>query len=184
MKQFPWDTQICSLNFGNLVHEEAQVNISLLLQWVDTSFFVENKEFELKSKSASRIVVQFNNGASVANTPTAVFTFELRRKATYYVLNILIPTVVLSVLSLIVFCIPIDAGEKMSLGITVLLSFSVYMLILSENTPETSENVPILCKYRFQFSISIVFQESFVFAVVLMLLRWLVETIIFQFPNL
>ena len=53
----------------------------------------------------------------------------------------------LSMLTLLVFCMPPDAGEKVSLSITVLLSFTVFMLMVSDNMPQTSNNIPILGKY-------------------------------------
>lgn len=38
-------------------------------------------------------------------------------------------------------------GEKISLGITVLLAFSVFMLLIAENIPATSETVPLIVIY-------------------------------------
>lgn len=53
----------------------------------------------------------------------------------------------LSILTLMVFCIPPDSSEKIALGVTVLLSFSVFMLAISEKLPETSESIPLLGIY-------------------------------------
>ena len=61
-------------------------------------------------------------------------------------LNIILPCVSLNVLSLLAFCLPPDAGEKVTLGITVLLSYSVFMLLVAENMPPTSEFVPLIGK--------------------------------------
>ena len=63
-------------------------------------------------------------------------------------LNIILPCVSLNVLSLLAFCLPPDAGEKVTLGITVLLSYSVFMLLVAENMPPTSEFVPLIGKPR------------------------------------
>ncbi len=41
---------------------------------------------------------------------------------------------------------PSHSGEKLSLGITVLLAFSVFILVIAESTPETSDYSPILGK--------------------------------------
>jgi hypothetical protein len=41
-----------------------------------------------------------------------------------------------------------DSGEKITLGLTVLLSLSVFMLLIAENTPATSFFVPLLGKYE------------------------------------
>ena len=45
------------------------------------------------------------------------------------------------------FWLPPDSGEKITLGITVLLAFSVFMLLIAENIPATSEMIPIICIY-------------------------------------
>ncbi len=68
----------------------------------------------------------------------------MRRKPLYYVMNIMLPCLMLSLLDLLVFCLPPESGEKVSLGITVLLSFSVFLLVIADNVPQTSETAPLL----------------------------------------
>ncbi len=75
------------------------------------------------------------------------FSLELKRKSMFYVLNIILPCVMLSVLQLMVFRVPSAAGEKVSLSITLLLSFTVFLLMVSDNMPQTSTSVPLLGKY-------------------------------------
>ena len=58
--------------------------------------------------------------------------------------NILIPLSVLVTMDLLMFLLPVNSGEKISLGITVLLSFTVYMLFIADNLPRTSDDVPII----------------------------------------
>ena len=70
----------------------------------------------------------------------------LERKARYTIINVLIPIILLSVMDLLVFWLPPESGEKVSLGITVLLSFSVFLTVVDEGLPRTSDNVPILSK--------------------------------------
>ena len=72
------------------------------------------------------------------------FTIYMRRKPLYYVMNIMLPCLMLSLLDLLVFCLPPESGEKVSLGITVLLSFSVFLLVIADNVPQTSETAPLL----------------------------------------
>jgi hypothetical protein len=55
----------------------------------------------------------------------------------------------MSALTLLVFCLPPDSGEKVTMGITVLLAFSVFLLRMGEDLPETSEYIPLLSKYAF-----------------------------------
>ena len=44
------------------------------------------------------------------------FKVGLRRRYLFYVLNVILPCSLLSILVMIVFCLPPDAGEKISLG--------------------------------------------------------------------
>jgi len=76
--------------------------------------------------------------------PYVEFTLYLRRRYTFYVMNIIVPCTLLSVLVMVVFCLPPDAGEKISLGISVLLAFTVFLLMVAENVPRTSLHTPII----------------------------------------
>ena len=60
----------------------------------------------------------------------------------YYIL----PTMLLLAIGLLVFLLPPESGERVSLGITVLLSMTVYQLLLSDIVPHTSDVVPVLGK--------------------------------------
>lgn len=50
--------------------------------------------------------------------PDVTFTVVMRRRTLYYGLNLLIPCVLISTLALLVFLLPADSGEKISLGKT------------------------------------------------------------------
>uniref|UniRef100_A0A4W5QD81 Si:ch73-380n15.2 n=1 Tax=Hucho hucho TaxID=62062 RepID=A0A4W5QD81_9TELE len=87
--------------------------------------------------------------------PDVTFTVTMRRRTLYYGLNLLIPCVLISGLALLVFLLPADSGEKISLGITVLLSLTVFMLLVAEIMPATSDSVPLIGQY-FSFAMMIV----------------------------
>ena len=46
-----------------------------------------------------------------------------------------------------VYWLPPEAGEKVSLGVMVLLAFSVFQTVISESTPENSDFTPLLSQY-------------------------------------
>ncbi|KAK2165088.1 hypothetical protein LSH36_55g08048 [Paralvinella palmiformis] len=71
------------------------------------------------------------------------FTLFLSRRHRFFTLNLVLPCAMLSSLTLVTFLSPPDQGEKISLGISILLSFSVFLLSLSENMPKTSEKLPL-----------------------------------------
>ncbi|KFO23997.1 Neuronal acetylcholine receptor subunit alpha-10 [Fukomys damarensis] len=74
------------------------------------------------------------------------FTLLLRRRAAAYVCNLLLPCVLISLLAPLAFHLPADSGEKVSLGVTVLLALTVFQLLLAESMPP-AESVPLIGKY-------------------------------------
>jgi nicotinic acetylcholine receptor len=75
--------------------------------------------------------------------PMAYLELTLKRVPYYFVFNIIMPTVCLSTLSTLVFLIPAHAGEKMGLSVTLLMSYSVILLLLADNVPR-SNSLPIM----------------------------------------
>ena len=59
----------------------------------------------------------------------------------------MIPVCLLSFLCCAVFLLPPDSGEKIGYALTVLLSYAVYLSLISENIPEDSLNVSLLSEY-------------------------------------
>ena len=78
----------------------------------------------------------------VYDLPTVSLTVV--RRPTYYIINVLIPCLMLCVLVLCNFFLPPDSGEKVSLGITVLLAFTVFQLLIAELIPTSAVGTPIL----------------------------------------
>lgn len=79
--------------------------------------------------------------------PDIFFNITMRRKTLFYTVNLIIPCVGISFLSILVFYLPSDSGEKVSLSISILLSLTVFFLLLAEIIPPTSLAVPLLGKY-------------------------------------
>ncbi|XP_050390063.1 acetylcholine receptor subunit delta-like [Patella vulgata] len=71
----------------------------------------------------------------------------LSRYPLFYVLTIILPICLLVVLNPVVFLVPAESGEKISLPVSILLAYSVILSALSELLPEVSENISILGVY-------------------------------------
>ena len=79
--------------------------------------------------------------------PDVTFHITIRRKTLFYTINLIIPCVAISFLTVLVFYLPTDSGEKISLCISILLSLTVFFLLLSDLIPPTSLVVPLIGKY-------------------------------------
>jgi len=72
------------------------------------------------------------------------YTVHIRRRSLYYAFNVVIPCVMLSCLTLLTFCLPCNSREKIGLGLTVFLTFSMFMLLIDEAVPTSSESIPLI----------------------------------------
>lgn len=75
------------------------------------------------------------------------FYITIRRKTLFYTVNLILPTVLISFLCVLVFYLPAEAGEKVTLGISILLSLVVFLLLVSKILPPTSLVLPLIAKY-------------------------------------
>ncbi|XP_046373223.1 neuronal acetylcholine receptor subunit alpha-10-like isoform X2 [Haliotis rufescens] len=143
---FPFDDQVCKMKIGSWAYDGFQVNVyNRSATAVDLSNYVENGEWDLVSVEAIRNVVYYQ--CCPEPFPDVTFTIHLRRRTLYYTYNVITPCIMLSTLTLLVFWMSPESGEKVTLGLTVLLAFSVFMLLIAENMPATSSFVPLIGIY-------------------------------------
>ena len=76
--------------------------------------------------------------------PDLTFHITLKRKPLFYLYNLLFPCVVLVVTDAMVFLLPPESGEKVTLAITVLLAMMVFLTVIMQNIPTTSLVIPLL----------------------------------------
>ncbi|KAI6225567.1 Neuronal acetylcholine receptor subunit alpha-10 [Aphelenchoides besseyi] len=142
---FPFDDQLCSLKFGSWSYHGFQLDITNRSLNIDLSNYVESGEFELIRVHQKRSVVKYS--CCPEEYPDIRFYLHVRRKILYYLHNVIFPCSLLSVLTLFGFFLPPDSNEKVGLFITILLSFSVFVLAIAEKMPETSDSLPLIGLY-------------------------------------
>ncbi|XP_059145926.1 neuronal acetylcholine receptor subunit alpha-7-like [Physella acuta] len=119
---YPFDTQSCSIVLGlygegvTVLVEPSILNESALV-------------FDLKTFQGEweKISTSFEVKASLIEMPYLVLSVSIRRATLYYILCVVIPMVVTSLLTLVVFWIPPDSGEKMSFMVSIYMSTSLFL---------------------------------------------------------
>lgn len=78
--------------------------------------------------------------------PKVVLEVHLRRRFYYYLVNLVVPCSLIAVMVLLSFVLPPEAGERISLGITVLMAMAIFQELTSEKLPVESKFTPLLGK--------------------------------------
>ncbi|XP_051262721.1 neuronal acetylcholine receptor subunit alpha-7-like isoform X1 [Dicentrarchus labrax] len=143
VRWFPFDIQRCELKFGSWTFDGWLLDLQM--KEADVSGYMRNGEWDLLEVPGGRHEIFYDCCAEPY--PDVTFVVTLRRRTLFYALNLLLPCVLLSSMTLLVFLLPANSGEKISLGITVLLSLTVFMLMVAEIMPATSDSVPLIGQY-------------------------------------
>ncbi|XP_073983117.1 nicotinic acetylcholine receptor beta1 [Rhodnius prolixus] len=142
---FPFDQQTCIMKFGSWTFNGDQVSLALYndKNYVDLSDYWKSGTWDI-------IEVPAYLNVYAGNQPTETditFYIVIRRKTLFYTVNLILPTVLISFLCVLVFYLPAEAGEKVTLGISILLSLVVFLLLVSKILPPTSLVLPLIAKY-------------------------------------
>ena len=146
LRYFPFDRQECDIIFTNWMYGSAYVNYTVMDEPVMVNNYQENGVWELRNYSGSSQEVDYT-GTGTMWFPQAKFTLILKRKPLFHAINIMLPCIIISFIAGMVFSLPPASGEKISLGISVVLSYSVLLLLLSDIMPRSSEEMPLISTF-------------------------------------
>uniref|UniRef100_A0A0N5ADI3 Neurotransmitter-gated ion-channel ligand-binding domain-containing protein n=1 Tax=Syphacia muris TaxID=451379 RepID=A0A0N5ADI3_9BILA len=152
---FPFDEQICCLRFGSWTYKTSRLDLSVnkpnvsAKHDIDLTYYVENSEWELIATPADRLLKPFLNDSFTE----LHFRLHIRRKIPYYVMNWIIPSIIISLNNLLGFMLPSECGEKITLQTTNLLAVTVFLGQVTAVTP-TSSKLPVIGIF-FSFSMVI-----------------------------
>ncbi|XP_066472272.1 neuronal acetylcholine receptor subunit alpha-6 [Tiliqua scincoides] len=142
---FPFDHQNCSLKFGSWTYDKAKIDLLIIGSKVDMNDLWENSEWEIVDASGYKHDIKYNCCEEIYTDIT--YSFYIRRLPMFYTINLIIPCLFISFLTVLVFYLPSDCGEKVTLCISVLLSLTVFLLVITETIPSTSLVIPLVGEY-------------------------------------
>ena len=140
ISHYPLDTQTCSIDIVAWSSDNSILNATVN----DPALVVSNLESHPEWTLLRTEAVYY---LRPDNFWVVSFKFTLRRKVMFYVINIMLPIVLLSLMNCLVFLLPVESGEKMTVSVTVFLSFAVFMSLINDSLPQNSDSLCLFSAY-------------------------------------
>ncbi|CAC5385192.1 unnamed protein product [Mytilus coruscus] len=133
--KFPFDSQTCELEFAAWGVYARDIRLLAVSNPIDLSFFTPNSDWDLVS-----------NNVTHPSTGYSIFKIELtlKRSSLYYTVIVICPFILFSILNPLVFLLPVEAGERIGLALTVLLSYTIFLSMVQTSIPAASNPMSLL----------------------------------------
>lgn len=142
---FPFDYQNCTMKFGSWTYDKAKIDLVLIGSTINLKDFWETGEWIIIDAPGYKHDIKYNCCEEIYTDIT--YSLYIRRLPLFYTINMIIPCLLISFLTVLVFYLPSDCGEKVTLCISVLLSLTVFLLVITETIPSTSLVIPLIGEY-------------------------------------
>ena len=148
VKFFPFDEQHCALKFGSWTYDGSKLDLVPMNTSAKLRDYWASGEWIIMESPCVRHAVQYPCCEEIYIDVTC--TFLLRRVALYYFIYLILPNVLMSVMTVLVFYLPpcdITNCEKMQLCTCILVSMVWFLLLVTNEIPPNANNFPLIMKY-------------------------------------
>lgn len=136
---YPFDIQTCSIQILALGYIETEVKLNNKGAKISSKYFKSNGEWELLDTALTT--------TSISQLSMLNMVIRLKRIPNFYIVNYILPATCLIFLSVFVFILPTESGEKVSYSITMLLSMTVFLTLVSGQITKTSQPISYLSQF-------------------------------------
>lgn len=140
---YPFDDHICEIFICVALHTSKDTAIKRLIYY-DLNYTQNHKWHVNISGEMKGVNLSFSYAFAL---------IHLRRKLTISIIAMLIPTIMMTILTVFVFLLPPESGEKVSLATTIFLSNVLYLIQFEKKTPTNSKYPSLLMLYLMLLSL-------------------------------
>ncbi|XP_039626088.1 5-hydroxytryptamine receptor 3A-like [Polypterus senegalus] len=152
---FPFDVQNCTLTFGSYMHTIRDVRVSTAIPFEQIS--ANSKKYLETSGEWELVVIQGESDIlkfGIDEWDIITFWVVIKRRPILYVVNLLIPSAFLMVIDILSFLLPPHSVDRASFKMTLILGYTVFLLIMNDLLPSTANGTPLIGIY---FSVCLAF---------------------------
>jgi len=145
LRSYPSDQQTCTFVFGSWGNDGGKIDYSMPPIADATGDYIKNGQWNLVDLNITRHSLKY----SCCPNPyiDITYTLKVERDQRYPILNFVVPSVLLSILSILTFLLPPESGERITLSITILLSTTLFQQLTASLIPPSQ--VPVISLFYF-----------------------------------
>lgn len=125
---FPFDYQNCTMKFGSWTYDKAKIDLVLIGSSINLHDFWESGEWTIINAPGYKHDIKYNCCEEIY--PDITYSFYIRRLPLFYTINLIIPCLLISFLTVLVFYLPSDCGEKVRCLQEVSTPLGLYHILL------------------------------------------------------
>nr|XP_055074731.1 5-hydroxytryptamine receptor 3A isoform X1 [Misgurnus anguillicaudatus] len=145
---FPFDIQNCTFTFGSYMHTIKDVRVSPALTFKEMT---ENSQRYLQASGEWELVVILGDANilkfGVDEWDIITFWVVIRRRPMLYVVNLIILSSFLMIIDILSFYLPPHSVDRSSFKMTLILGYTVFLLIMNDLLPSTANGTPLIGIY-------------------------------------
>ncbi|CAO4378731.1 unnamed protein product [Caenorhabditis nigoni] len=162
MEKFPYDQQICFIMLASWSYDGSQIMLNTAEQPTEAPLDIKNTtnlailNHYIPNMEWKLVDFRYRNNLKYYDCcpnpyPDISYFFAIKRNPSYYLFTLIIPSAFITIVTVIGFFTPHSSTgentEKVSLGVTALLSLAIILMMVSDKLPATSNSVPLLGQY-------------------------------------
>ncbi|XP_036419628.1 5-hydroxytryptamine receptor 3A-like [Colossoma macropomum] len=139
MLLFPFDQQKCNITLYPQLHTEQDV-----ILYVDTR---GRSEFDRKGHGEWDLMEVKVYTYSLKQYSQLSFQVELGRYSLFYVLNLMVPSLMVMLIDVAAFAVPVNCAERIPFKVTLLFGYTVFLVLITDILPPFRDTTPVLGVY-------------------------------------
>ncbi len=157
MDLFPFDLQSCPVILSPWIYDNSQLKLHPAQHAARFGKLLDmSKKWIIQDFRAEKSVL--HDAEHDRSYDQMHFSISLKRKSTFYVLNLLLPCYLISIIACLCYVIPPQGGDRINLLLTTFLSIVVFVLVVLEIVPEESDTLPLFSKFLLKVMLMNMFQ--------------------------
>ncbi|CEF62815.1 Neurotransmitter-gated ion-channel transmembrane domain and Neurotransmitter-gated ion-channel family and Neurotransmitter-gated ion-channel ligand-binding domain and Nicotinic acetylcholine-gated receptor, transmembrane domain-containing protein [Strongyloides ratti] len=165
LANFPFDYQMCYVTLASWSMDNSKIQLKPIEVKTNNSYlelYVQHSMWRMIGMK-HKTYLKFYDCCMHA-FPDITYFFVLQRSPSYYIFILIIPSTFITAVTIVGFFTPHSTTgentEKVSLGVTALLSMAIIMMMVSDEVPATNDGLPLIGKYYIGL-IGLIFSAAF-----------------------